>query len=540
MAVGRSWRVKQNRPALNSRGISITIVVGLEDTEFAIPHKTAMKKVMILSPSDAVAQIPDGATVAISGFVGCAHPEELTMALEVYFAQEGRPRNLTLVYAAGQGDGETRGLNHLASEGMLRRVIGGHWNLTPKLGQLALANKIEAYTFPQGVISRLFREIAAGSPGVISHVGLGTAVDPRQGGGKLNRRTSEDLVRLIELEGKEWLWYKAFPVHIALLRGTASDSFGNISFEGEAVVGDVLSIAQAARNSGGMTFVQVARLVEDFSRDPKTIIVPGIFVDGVVLARKENHMQTFAEQFNPAYITAGNIMGVEVPSLEEGPRRYVAARALMECQIGDVINLGIGIPEGVAGMAKEENRLDQFTLTVEAGAVGGIPAGGLSFGASAYPSAIIAQPYMFDFYDGGGLDVAILGMAECDAQGNVNVSKFGGRIAGIGGFMNISQTAQKVVLVGTFTAGGLKTSFADGKLSVVAEGRTWKFVKMVEHLTFSASQARLRGTKVLYVTERAVFVLGPSGLELTEIAPGMDLERDILAHMDFRPVIAAP
>jgi propionate CoA-transferase len=499
-----------------------------------------MKKVMILSPSDAVAQIPDGATVAVSGFVGCAHPEELTLALEVRFAQEGRPRDLTLVYAAGQGDGETRGLNHLASDGMLRRVIGGHWNLTPKLGQLALANKIEAYNFPQGVITRLFWEIAAGNPGVISHVGLGTAVDPRHGGSKLNRRTSEDLVQLIELGGKEFLWYKAFPVHMALLRGTASDSFGNISFEEEAVTGEVLSIAQAARNSGGKTFVQVARLVEDFSRDPKTIIVPGIFVDGVVLGRNENHMQTFAEQFNPAYISAGDTAAVDCPSPEEGPRRYVAARALIECQAGDVINLGIGMPEGVAAIAKEEKQLDQFTLTVEAGAVGGIPAGGLSFGASAYPSAIIDQPYMFDFYDGGGLDVAILGMAECDAQGNVNVSKFGGRIAGIGGFMNISQTAKKVVFTGTFTAGGLKTSFADGKLRVIAEGRTRKFVKSIEHLTFSASQARLRGKKVFYVTERAVFVLGTSGLELTEVAPGMDLERDILAHMDFQPAIAAP
>jgi propionate CoA-transferase len=280
--------------------------------------------------------------------------------------------------------------------------------------------------------------------------------------------------------------------------------------------------------------------VEDFSRDPKAIIVPGIFVDGVVLGRKENHMQTFAEQFNPAYITAGDLARVEFPSTEEGPRRYVAARALMECQAGDVINLGIGMPEGVAVIAKEQNQLDEFTFTLEAGAVGGIPAGGLNFGASAYPSAIIDQPYMFDFYDGGGLDIAILGMAECDAQGNVNVSKFAGRIAGIGGFMNISQTAKKVVFTSTFTAGGLKTSFADGKLHVETEGRSRKFVKMVEHLTFSASQARLRGKKVLYVTERAVFVLGPSGPELTEIAPGIDLKRDILAHMDFRPAIAAP
>ena len=499
-----------------------------------------MKKVTILLPSDAVAQIPDGANVAISGFVGSAHPEELTRALEQRFAQEGGPRNLTLVYAAGQGDGETRGLNHLASEGMLRRVIGGHWNLTPKLGRLAMANKIEAYSFPQGVISRLFREIAAGNPGVITHIGLGTAVDPRREGGKLNSCTTAELVELIELGGKEWLWYKAFPIHVGLLRGTASDSFGNISFEDEATIGETLSIAQAARNSGGKTFVQVERLVEDFSRDPKSIVVPGIFVDTVVLGCKENHMQTFAEQRNPAYVTAGDIAGLDLPPLEEGPRRYISARTLRECQAGDVINLGIGIPEGVAMLAKEKNRLDQFTLTVEAGSIGGVPAGGLNFGASAYPMAIIDQPCMFDFYDGGGLDVAVLGMAECDAQGNVNVSKFAGRVAGIGGFMDISQTAKRVVFTGTFTAVGLRTSFADDKLRIVAEGRTRKFVKTVEHLTFSAMQARLKGKKVLYVTERAVFGLIDSGLELTEVAPGINLERDILAHMDFRPAIAEP
>jgi propionate CoA-transferase len=306
------------------------------------------------------------------------------------------------------------------------------------------------------------------------------------------------------------------------------------------MTGEALSIAQAARNSGGMTVVQVERMVEDFSRDPKSITVPGILVDAVVLGRKENHMQTFAEQFNSSYVTAGDISNLTLPPAEDGPRRYIAARAFAECKAGDVINLGIGMPEGVALIARERNQLDKLTLTVEAGPIGGVPAGGLSFGASAYPMAIVDQPYMFDFYDGGGLDIAFLGMAQCDEHGNVNTSKFAGRIAGVGGSVNISQAARKVVFTATFTAGGLITSFTEGRLHIEAEGRARKFVKAVEQLTFSAQYARHRGKSVLYVTERAVFRLIDSGLELIEIAPGIDLDRDVLANMDFRPAIAGP
>ena len=500
-----------------------------------------MGRVRFVTTKEAAAMIPDGARIGSVGFLMIGVPEEIWVETEKRFLETGSPRDLSLLWASGPGDGRpVRGFNHLCHEGLIKKTVGGHYGLIPRLAKLVNENKIEAYNFPQGVLTSMFREMAAHKPGVITHVGLGTFVDPDFDGGKLNSITKDDIVQKIELNGKPYLFYKAQEIDVAVVRGTEADENGNIGISKEALRLEGLSVAQAARNNGGLVIAQVERIVKNGSIDPKNVLIPGSLIDVVAVVQdKKNHMQAGATDFNIDFISSSGVIKQETKDVPLDVRKVIARRAAMQIDKSKVVlNYGIGVPEKVADVLKEEGLQENFIATVEPGIYGGTAQGGLDFGAAIAPQAVIDHPYQFDFYDGGGVDITFLGMAECNADGSLNVSKFGPKIAGCGGFIDISQNAKECVFCGTFTAGGLEVEVADGKLNIIQEGKVKKFINNLEQITFNGQYESKKNKKITLVTERAVFEIRKEGLTLTEIAPGVDLEKDILAHMEFRPVLS--
>jgi propionate CoA-transferase len=493
----------------------------------------------IITVQQAAALIKDGDTVAaaVAGMSGW--PEEIAIELEKRFLEKGAPKNLTLVHGAGCGNFKDKGAHHFGHAGMVKRWVGGHIGASPGMARLVSENKCEAYNLPQGVIVQLYRDIAAKRPGLISKVGLGTFVDPRIEGGKMNTVTTEEIVKLIELEDEEYLLYKAFPIQVALIRGTTIDEKGNLTTDKEGVALENLPLAQAVKNNGGIVIAQVEYLAQANTLHPKQVQVPGVLVDYVVVASPENHMQTMGEYYNPAFSGDLKVALNVLPEMALDERLIIARRAAMELVPNCIVNLGIGIPaDGIAGVAGQEGVAHMMTLTTEIGGIGGVPAGMGNFGHTYNAEMIVDQQAQFDWYDGGGVDVAFLGLAQADQQGNINVSKFNGRAMGCGGFINITQNSKKVVYCGTFTSLGLKTTIENGKLVIAKEGTGKKFLQQVEQITFSGQYAAQNKQPVLYITERAVFTLKNGEITLTEIAPGVDLDKDILAQMEFAPAIS--
>ena len=490
-----------------------------------------------ITADEAAQLVQDGDAILISGSGGGhAVPESLLAAVERRFLAEGKPRDLTSVSIVGVGDRAALGATHLAHEGLLKRAITSALVDSPGLVTLAAENKIEAYTLPQGALSQLMRDMAAGRPGLVTKTGLNTFVDPRHQGARQSPRTPADFVEVINLAGEEWLWFKPVPVTVAFLRGTTADEDGNVTMEEEAVLGEMLAMAQATRRAGGIVIVQVKRMAKRNTLHGQHVKIPGILVDFVVVDREQR--QTYATYYDPSYSGELRIPNDDIAALPFGPRKVIVRRAAMELFPGAICNLGAGVSTGLSTIAAEEGLLDAAILTNEQGIVGGAPITGRDSGGGQNFAAMIEQPSQFDFYDGGGLDLAFLSFAEVDAEGNVNVSRFGDKIIGVGGFINIAQNAKCVIFSGTLTAGDLDIAWDDGKTIIRKAGRHKKFVGKLEQVCYNASMGRQWGQIALFVTERAVFRVGSEGLELIEIAPGIDVERDVISNMGFRPLVS--
>jgi propionate CoA-transferase len=489
----------------------------------------------VISAAAAAALIADGATVGVAACVMSGWPEEIAIAMEKRFLGSGHPAKMTFVHASGIGNWKDKGPQHFAHLGMIAKWIGGHCGLSPDFANMVLSGGCEGYNLPQGVISQLWREIAAHRPGMITKTGIGTYVDPRLEGGKMNKITTKDIVKVVTFEGEEWLFYAGFPVDVAIIRGTTADEDGNLTIEDEGAWFEILPLAQAAKNSGGIVIAEVKYVALAGTLNPKSVRVPGVLVDHIVVSAPENHWQSAATLFNPAFSGRTREPIGQIPAMVLDERLIIARRAAMELTQGAVVNFGVGIPQGIAGVAAVEGVPNLATMTSETGTIGGVPADGHDFGMSYNADAFVEQMVQFDWYSGGGLDIAFESFAQVDAIGNVNVSKFNGKSVGCGGFIDITQHAKKVVYVGSFTAGGLKLAAAAGRLKIETEGKHKKYVKQVEQITASGAYATKIAQPVMFVTERCVFELQNGELVLTEVAPGIDIDKDILAQMEFKP-----
>ncbi|MDC0178608.1 acyl CoA:acetate/3-ketoacid CoA transferase [Woeseiaceae bacterium] len=490
----------------------------------------------IVTAENAVDLIRDGDTIIIGGSAGMGVADTVLVALEKRFLENKTPNTLTIIHTTGIGAVKSEGLNRLAHQGLIKRVIGGNFGLQLAfMKNLIVSNEIEAYNFPQGVICQLYRAMAAKQPGVVTHIGLNTYVDPRQEGGKMNNATTDDLIEVVKLAGRECLFYKAPIATVALIRGTTADEDGNVSMEQEATTLETLSIAQAVHNAGGTVICQVKRLAQRGSLHPQMVRVPGFLIDAFVI--DENQWQNYAEPYDPSLCGEIRRPMTTLQASELDVRRVIARRAAFELTPGAVFNLGVGVSAGISNVIAEENMENLVTSTIESGVIGGIPGERLYFGSAYNPQAIIDQPYMFDFYSGGGLDVAFVSFAEVDTEGNVNVTRFGNRNDGAGGFIEITQTAKRIVFSGTLTGGGLQIAINKGQIKIDQEGSIQKFVPVVNQISFNGQLAHQQERPAMFITERAVFRMSNEGLVVTEIAPGIRLREDVLEQIRFEPKV---
>ena len=493
---------------------------------------------------EAVNLIKDNDTVGIGGFCGFGAPDSMLRGIEQKYNETKHPAGLHIVTPAAAGDlkEDGWGVSALRADGLIDSIFTSIVKLPPAISQAVNDNKVAGYFVPLSLFGHLFRATAAGEPGYLSHVGLNTFVDPREEGCLMNDRAREsgfEVVRLMPIDGKDCLFFPAINIDVALLRGTYADEDGNISCEKEAVHSEVLEMANAVHNRGGIVIFQVEKIVKKDMLDPRLVTVHKRSVDYVVLSNPGEHLQTYDDpNYRPELSGETKIPTSHVEPMKFNLRKIVARRAAMEVRANSLVNLGLGISDGISLVLNEEGQADKISLTIETGIMGGVPLVGLAMGAGVNPDALYNMADTFDLYDGGGLDQAFLSSAEVDEEGNVNVSKFNGRVIGQGGFIDISQNAKEVTFSGMFTAGKPDISIEDGKLKINKDGSEIKFVKKVQQVTFSGKYAREHGQKVTYVSERSVFVLTENGLMLTEIAPGVDLQKDILDKMEFKPLIA--